>query len=515
MIDAMRWCAPGFEDALTRLEADFRAATWPEPPESYTLITRPRAMRMVLRGTVDRPDGHLPVIVKWSRPDTMPDHVSKRLRGGKGVREGRVLRALTAGGIRAPEPVAFTDENLDLLVTAEVPDLQPLPPADGASRAEIDAVAAVLAAMHAAGVRHRDLHAGNMGITGGAPVLVDAGSARRGKPLNESERIDALARARNGLLAHARRTQRLRALVAYWRSARRDDGIESARALARRIEERAQQLARRYRRGRDRRATRTGIHFVRYGTEEAPRAIRWREGTDEAWESETDAWLRDRPAGARSLKQGDLVCVALGPGGHGQVVAKYYGPVAAGRLPRPLRAFRRAYALQNRHVRVPQPLAAAARADGSGFYAAAWIEGENLHAFTAGGRDGTFGALPFRQRVALLEKMGRTLRAMHENDVSHRDLKAPNVLVGANGMHDLWIADLDGVRIRRGRVNWARRARDLARLDASLGANATDRMRVLRSYMRVLPTPPVTLRRMAERIDLHVRRKRGPSGAPR
>ena len=102
-------------------------------------------------------------------------------------------------------------------------------------------------------------------------------------------------------------------------------------------------------------------------------------------------------------------------------------------------------------------------------------------------------------------------------EVSHRDLKAPNLLVGAADVPapQIHLVDLEGARIRRGPVSWSRRARDLARLDASLDANATDRLRVLMAYWRVLPRPRVDRRAFLTRIAQHVRRKRGASGAPR
>jgi tRNA A-37 threonylcarbamoyl transferase component Bud32 len=81
------------------------------------------------------------------------------------------------------------------------------------------------------------------------------------------------------------------------------------------------------------------------------------------------------------------------------------------------------------------------------------------------------------------DRLGRLVRRMHDRQVSHRDLKAPNVLM--SGAEPVLI-DLVGVEIDRP-VPQAVRVRDLARLNASfLGSDVvslTDRLRCLRAYL--------------------------------
>lgn len=80
------------------------------------------------------------------------------------------------------------------------------------------------------------------------------------------------------------------------------------------------------------------------------------------------------------------------------------------------------------------------------------------------------------------ERLGRLLRLMHERQVSHRDLKASNILMAGD---EPVLIDLVGVEAGRP-VPDDVRVRDLARLNASfLGSpqiTRTDRLRVLRAY---------------------------------
>ena len=86
------------------------------------------------------------------------------------------------------------------------------------------------------------------------------------------------------------------------------------------------------------------------------------------------------------------------------------------------------------------------------------------------------------------DKLGRLLRAMHDREVSHRDLKAPNVLLV--GVSDPLTArpvllDLVGVTVGV-RVTLAVRRRDLARLAVSFPAGTLTngvRLRFLRAYL--------------------------------
>jgi len=87
------------------------------------------------------------------------------------------------------------------------------------------------------------------------------------------------------------------------------------------------------------------------------------------------------------------------------------------------------------------------------------------------------------ERKQLIDSIGRLLRHVHERGVSHRDLKAPNILIAAG---QPVLIDLVGVRLGL-RVSFSERVRNLARLNASFVnsnfVSRTDRLRFLRVYL--------------------------------
>jgi tRNA A-37 threonylcarbamoyl transferase component Bud32 len=93
---------------------------------------------------------------------------------------------------------------------------------------------------------------------------------------------------------------------------------------------------------------------------------------------------------------------------------------------------------------------------------------------------------------AWIERLARVIRAMHDRGISHRDLKAPNVMLqgaatdAANATPVL--IDLVGVKASATAVPFARRTKELARLNASFltmpNVTRTERLRFLLAYLR-------------------------------
>ncbi|MBN9117878.1 MAG: hypothetical protein J0I06_01705 [Planctomycetes bacterium] len=89
------------------------------------------------------------------------------------------------------------------------------------------------------------------------------------------------------------------------------------------------------------------------------------------------------------------------------------------------------------------------------------------------------------------ERLARVVRAMHDRGVSHRDLKAPNVMLRGAATDPASatpvLIDLVGVRASADAVPFARCARELARLNASFLAmphvTRGEKLRFLRAYL--------------------------------
>lgn len=128
---------------------------------------------------------------------------------------------------------------------------------------------------------------------------------------------------------------------------------------------------------------------------------------------------------------------------------------------RAVRGHTAALALRRAWVRVPRPLAALdTRCCGwlarSELLCERVATAETLHAFLGRLSPGD------RQRVSVARRLGRLLGLTHAAGYRHRDLKAPNFLVGP-GLR-VWLVDLDGLGAAPPERIRARRERDLARL---------------------------------------------------
>jgi tRNA A-37 threonylcarbamoyl transferase component Bud32 len=89
----------------------------------------------------------------------------------------------------------------------------------------------------------------------------------------------------------------------------------------------------------------------------------------------------------------------------------------------------------------------------------------------------------------LIDQLARVVRELHRRRLAHRDLKASNILVQlpASGPPACWLIDLVGVAHPRRLPRWLR-ARNLARLHASFFqsplVSRTDKLRFLRTYLQ-------------------------------
>jgi hypothetical protein len=219
--------------------------------------------------------------------------------------------------------------------------------------------------------------------------------------------------------------------------------------------------------------------------------------------------VRNAECGVRSEPQGNADApMALYVKRHNRAAARLLGAL---RRSRSVAAFRLGHALLARGIATARPVGAADRRRAGRVVDTLLVTepvgGPALPEWLRAGPS----ALERRQ---LARNLSRMLRRMHDAGFSHRDLKAPNVLVvEAPGVATAepgyalakpgvgprpFLVDLDGLRPIR-RVSERRRQRDLMRLSVSLDewgvARQTDRLRFLRAYLGRAGCPsPITVR---------------------
>lgn len=364
-------------------------------------------------------------------------------------------------------------------------------------------LALFLARLHDAGVSHPDPHPGNLLVEvepgGGLRfVLTDLHAIRFGPPLLWPETRANLTLMNRWFQLRATRTDRARFWRAY-RAARTTLPADDTRAAAMARELEADTAASNHRFW----ARRTGRYlsnnreFHRVGR--GP--VRGHAVRDFPAEVLRD-WLADpdRPfdrLGVSLLKDSRSSTVAVvkvpTPDGPRAVVLKRFRRKGWGTVlknlfrPSPaLRSWLLGHGLRDRGLPTARPLVVLHR-----YRAGVPAEGYIAFELVADGRGLPEAVADLRpgQQYALrtcADRLGRLVRDLHDRQVSHRDLKAPNVMLAGPDAEPVLI-DLVGVAAGRP-VRRTTRVRDLARLNASFlrspHVTRTDRLRALRAYLR-------------------------------
>lgn len=372
-----------------------------------------------------------------------------------------------------------------------------------------DKLGELLARLHDAGIVHQDLHPGNLLVRLDANdqpwlFLIDLHAVRLGRPLCWCASRDNLVILNRWFVLRASRSDRLRCWRAYCRArpgiCNPAGGNPCADELALDLERRTWGSNLRFWRNRDQRCLEANRHYqpLRSPTAQG-HAVR------DLDPSVLDAFLTDpdapfRQDGVKLLKDSRSSTVAELQlpinGVHRPVIYKRFRVTAWSdplvtllRRPAALRSWIFGHGLRERGLPSPRPLLVLHRHRGGLCYEGYLLteklcDAQDLHQFMSGLND----VAPDERRPLLrrrIDQVAQLVRELHRRQLSHRDLKASNLLLTTKG--GLWLIDLVGI-VDYARLPRSRRVQNLARLHASFHRSAlltrTDKLRFLRVYLQ-------------------------------
>jgi serine/threonine protein kinase len=523
------WCREGWAARLLG-ECGLRLQEWRELGLLTTIKSGPH--RIVYRAQL--PDGA--IFIKHFLVPTWRATFRQWVRRGKGRNEGKRSGHLATIGVPTITPVALGEQRkrkfllenylvtpainaatpLDEFLEERLPDW-PEPLRSQVRRRLAHAMAVMTARLHNAGLLHQDFHPGNILVRFDPNaiepelVMIDLDALRK------SRRIAwKLAKQNLALLDHyfwlrSSRTDRHRFLKAYVRN--RPEAPWDLRRLSRQIEDTTRLWAERLWRRWGRRCRSSNKYFEVY-----PGRLYWCVASRDLDPRELSALFDDPDQPfhgkiATILKDSRTTTVAettmMVRGRPCQVIYKRFNrkkwldPFL--NIFRPSRAWRSWQAgqhLASRGIPTPQNLAFIARRRPFASSPFSWFLSHETYLITIKETDAVtlsnYAELvlptlaPEERRARIREitaSLALLIRSLHERSLSHRDLKASNILISAREAGHpgrLSLIDLVGVRLQHP-VPLRRRVQNLARICLSLssvpGRTRTDTLRFLRLYL--------------------------------
>ncbi|WP_337176792.1 lipopolysaccharide kinase InaA family protein [Paludisphaera sp.] len=522
------WLQGGWRDVL--VDADgLRLDQWRAEGRVETIKSGPH--RVVYR--VQLPSGA--IYVKHFLIPNLRAKYRQWFRRGKGRNEGKRSRSLASIGVPTITPIALGERRRrgflydNFLVTREIPDAVPLdafieeelPSLDGPRRSRLrrrlaERLGELTARLHNAGLQHIDFHPGNILVRFGPDdepslTMIDLDALRSVRRFTWAKARDNLALLDHYFWIRTGRVDRRRFLKAYL--AARDGAPPSARDFALGVEAATRRWAERLWRRWGRRCRSTNKYFQVF---KSPNALCI--ASRDLDPAEVAPLLVDPDAafnapGVRVIKDSRttrLIETTMVVDGRPTPVVfkrfnrkKWIDPVLA--IFRPSRAWRSWQAGQHLSVRglpTPRNLAFIARRHKLWFspfpgvlpYETYLVTVKEEGAITLS--EYVLRELPKLGPDALRAEVDRLttalaglVRMMHDRSLSHRDVKASNILVrreAAPGEPLLTLIDLVGVRLNHP-LPMHRRIQNLARLSVSLdgapGRTRTATLRFLRAYL--------------------------------
>ena len=487
--------------------------------------------RIVYR--VDLPEGF--IYIKHFLIPNRRAMLRQWVRRGKGRNEGKRSEQLAALGVPTIWPIALGEQRKrkflfeNYLVTAEIVNAVPLdefamerlPEWPEPRRSQVRhrlarALGIMTARLHDAGFLHEDFHPGNLlvrfpSVDEPELVMIDLDALRTKKRLKWKLACQNLALLDHFFWLRSSRTDRCRFLKNYLEN--RSDELPEIHLFARRIEKSTRSWAERLWKRWGRRCRSTNKYF-----EVVDGSLCWAVRSRDLDPGEIRSLLDDpdapfRGADATVLKDSRTTTVAettMLVGGRPRPVIykrfnrkKWLDPLL--NLFRPSRAWRSWQAgqdLVSRGIPTPQNLAYLSRRRPFRSNPLFWFLPHETYLITVKEEatvnlatyvSAILPSLPFELRRARIRRLAtslsRLVRSLHERSLSHRDLKAANILIRIDTLEvedRLSLIDLVGV-CRRHPIPRQRRIQNLARLAISLGdvpgATRTDALHFLRLYL--------------------------------
>jgi tRNA A-37 threonylcarbamoyl transferase component Bud32 len=457
------------------------------------------------------------VFVKLCRINTPRAWLREIARPAKARLEFENALALREQGIATVEPLAWgaTHPVLpgdSLLVTRFLPGAVPLDQflesrlPTRLRQAVARELGATLARLHDAGVAHPDPHPGNLlvkDVPDRAPrfTLIDVHAVRFGRPLSWPESLENLVLLNRWFQLRASRSDRARFWAAYvsHRHTLPTACPKAQAAMAKAVEIRTERSNARFWTARLERYTRSNRQY-RQARGRGVAGFATRDLADEFLArllADPDGPFRD-PAN-RLLKdsRSSTVMELTIPSSDGMqpVIYKRFcvrSPlILAKNLVRPstaLRSWLLGHNLLDRWLPTARPLCVLHR-HRNGVPAEGYLLVEKVPD-ALGLTEAVSAAGDFRVIRRWADTIGRVIGRMHDREVSHRDLKAPNILMSRAARDPMSavpvLIDLVGVVVGMA-VGRRARVRDLARLNVSFlhttAVTRSDRLRFLRAYL--------------------------------
>lgn len=480
--------------------------------------------------------------------------VRQLVRSSKARREYDSALEVAARGVPTAWPLAWAQERgflsngESLLVTRSLDNTQPLhvfvqqvlpaltAPRQACIRQRLaDALGRFLAQLHEAGIQHHDLHAGNLLLrlnAGDIPelFLIDLNDVQFGPRLTWRQSFDNLIVLNHWFVMQAGRADRLRFLMSYLQARPLPLGLSQdgrdplVRWWARRLEQATWQSLQKLWRRRDRRCLVDNRYYRRLeAAHVAGHAVTDLDG-DLAASLVADPDAPFRRTDAAVLKDSPTSTVveftALVNGRPTPLVYKRFAvkktstPLSSlVRKPPALRSWQQGQGFRERGLPTARPLLVLHRRRHGlcyeGYLLTEKLEhARHLHDLL----DELRNLDPEQRRRALrgrIELAAQAVRELHQRQLSHRDLKANNILLTTEDGHSAekgtgpvpfsgpslmpvtlqgaWFLDLVGVSVHD-RLPRRCRLHNLARLNASFHdrpeLSRTDRLRFLRTYLQ-------------------------------